>query len=156
MTGSGRDIGGNADEFHFVWQALAADGGIRAQVLTQTNTNSRARAGVMLRQSTDPGSPFYTLVVTTQRGLFVLERTTLGGGVSTVASLAGNTPIYLQVQRAGSTLTAYTSSDGSTWTLVPGSSVTLNLTGTVLAGLAVTSHDPTKLNTATFDTVSTP
>ncbi|MDQ2905581.1 MAG: hypothetical protein M3Y81_18810 [Chloroflexota bacterium] len=156
IAGSGTDIGGTADQFHFVWQPLAADGGIRAQVLTQTNTNSRARAGVMLRQSTDPSAPFYTVIVTPQRGIFVLERATPGGGVSTVTSLAGTVPIYLQVQRSGNTYTAYTSSDGSTWTLIPGSSVTLNLTGTVLAGMAVTSHTPSKVSTATFDTVSTP
>ena len=156
IAGSGRDIGGTADQFHFVWQPLAADGGIRAQVLTQTNTNSLARAGVMLRQSTDPGSPFYAVVVTSQRGIFVLRRATQGGGVSTVASLAGTVPIYLQVQRAGNTFTAYTSSDGSTWTLIAGSSVTLSLTGTLLAGMAVTSHTLTKVNTATFDAASTP
>jgi hypothetical protein len=156
IAGSGRDIGGTADQFHFVWQSLPSDGGIRAQVLTQTNTNSLARAGVMLRQSTDPGSPFYTVVVTSQRGIFVLRRATQGGGVSTVTSLAGIAPVYLQVQRTGSTFTAYTSSDGSTWTLIPGSSVTLSLTGTLLAGMAVTSHTLTKVNTATFNAASVP
>lgn len=156
IAGSGSDIGGTADQFHFVWQPLPSDGGIRAQVLAQTNTNSLARAGVMLRQSTDPGSPFYTVVVTSQRGIFVLKRAAQGGGVSTVTSLAGTAPVYLQVQRAGGTFTAYTSSDGSAWTLIPGSSVTLSLTGTLLAGMAVTSHTLTKVNTATFNAVSTP
>ncbi|MDQ2716979.1 MAG: Ig-like domain-containing protein [Chloroflexota bacterium] len=156
IAGSGTDIGGTADQFHFVWQPLAADGGIRARVLTQTNTNSRARAGVMVRQSSDASAPFYMVGVTPQRGIFVLKRATQGGGVSTVTSLAGMVPVYLQVQRSGNTYTAYTSSDGSTWTLIPGSSVTLNLTGTVLAGMAVTSHTASKVSTATFDTVSTP
>lgn len=156
IAGSGRDIGGTADQFHFVWQSLPADGGIGAQVLTETNTNSLARAGVMLRQSTDPGSPFYTVVVTAQKGLFVLARATQAGGVSTITSLAGVAPVYLRVQRAGTTFTAYTSSDGTTWTLVPGSSLTLGLSGTLLAGMAVTSHTLTKVNTATFSTVSFP
>lgn len=158
VAGSGTDIGGTADQFHFVWQPLVSDGGIRAQVLTQTNTNSRAQAGVMLRASTDPSSPFYAVLVTPQRGIFVFERTTQGGGVTTVTSLAGIAPVYLQVQRSGTTFTAYTSSDGSTWTLIPGSSMTLNLTGTLLAGMAVSSHTSStpKLNTATFGSVSTP
>jgi hypothetical protein len=156
IAGSGRDIGGTADQFHFVWQSLPTDGGIRAKVLTQTNTNSLARAGVMLRQSTDPGSPFYAVVVTSQKGIFVLRRATLAGGVSTVTSLAGVAPAYLQVQRTGSTFTAYTSSDGTTWTLIPGSTLTLSLTGTLLAGMAVTSHTLTTVNTATFNAVSLP
>jgi hypothetical protein len=154
ISGSGTDIGGTADQFHFVWQTLASDGGISAQVLTQTNTNSRARAGVMLRQSTDPSAPFYAVVVTPQRGIFVLKRSTQGGGVSTVVSLAGTVPVYLQVQRTGTTYTASTSSDGVTWTPISGSSVTLNQTGIWLAGMAVTSHTTSKLSTATFDAVS--
>jgi len=109
----------------------------------------------MLRQSTDPSAPFYTVVVTTQRGIFVLKRATQGGWVSTVTSLAGTVPVYLQVQRSGTTFTAYTSSDGKTWTLIPGSSVTLNLKGTLLAGMAVTSHNVAAVNTATFAAVST-
>jgi len=159
IAGEGTDIGGTADQFHFVWQALPADGGFRAHVLTQTNTNARARAGVMLRGGSDPSAPFYALVVTPQRGIFVLDRSTQGGGVSTVASLAGITPVYLQVARVGTSFTAATSSDGSAWTALAGSTATLgNLSGTLLAGMAVTSHTSTAptLNTATFDTVGTP
>ena len=154
ISGSGTDIGGTADQFHFVWQPLASDGGISAQVLSQTNTNSRARAGVMLRQSTDPGAPFYAVVVTPQRGIFVLKRSTQGGGVSTVVSLAGTVPVYLRVRRSGTTYNASTSSDGVTWTPIIGSSVTLNTTGIWLAGMAVTSHTTSKLSTATFGAVS--
>jgi Bacterial Ig-like domain (group 1) len=156
ISGSGTDIGGTADQFHFVWQPLVGDGGIRAQVLTQTNTNSRARAGVMLRQSTDPDAPFYAVVMTPQQGIFVLDRTSRGGGVHTVANIAGTVPIYLQVERSGTTYTAYTSSDGITWTSIAGSSVVLSPAGTWLAGMAVTSHTVSQLSTATFDTVSTP
>src|SRR5207244_13249500 len=59
ISGSGTDIGGTADQFHFVWQPLTADGLLSGQVLTQTNTISHARAGVMLRQSHVPGAHFY-------------------------------------------------------------------------------------------------
>jgi len=156
VAGSGTDIGGTADQFHFVWQPLASDGGISAQVLTQTNTNSRARAGVMLRQSTDPGAPFYAVVVTPGNGIFVLDRTKQGAGVHTLINLAGTVPVYLQVQRTGTTYTASTSSDGVTWTPIVGSSVTLGPTGTWLAGMAVTSHTTAKVSTATFGAVSTP
>lgn len=156
VAGSGSDIGGTVDQFHFVWESLTTDGGISAQVISQTNTNSLARAGVMLRLSTNPSAPFYAVVVTPQQGIFVLDRATQGGGVSTVTSLAGTVPVYLKVQRTGTTFTASTSSDGITWTLIPGSSVTLNLTGTLLAGMAVTSHTASKVSTATFGAVTSP
>lgn len=154
VTGSGRDIGGTADQFHFVSQPLLGDGGIAARVVTQTNTNSRARAGVMLRASSDPSAPFYAVLVTPQRGIFVLMRASQGGGVSTIANVAGTVPLYLRAQRTGTTFSAATSPDGLIWTPIAGATVVLNLTGTLLAGMAVTSHSLTALGTATFDWVS--
>ena len=44
------------------------------------------------------------------------------------------------------------SADGQAWTAV--GSVTMTLPSSVPAGLAVTSHNPSLLNTATFDDVS--
>jgi hypothetical protein len=60
------------------------------------------------------------------------------------------------VARAGSSFTAYTSPDGTAWTAVPGSAVTLaNLGGPVLRGLAVTSHNQGTGCTVSMDTVAT-
>ncbi len=154
ITGAGTDIGGTADQFHFVSQTLVGDGGISARVVTQTNTNSRAQAGVMLRADTTAGAPFYAVIVTPQRGVFVFARVTAGGNVQTVASLAGVAPLSLRVSRSGGQFTAATSSDGVTWTPVAGSSRTLGLPGTLLAGMAVSSHTVTKRNTATLDHVT--
>jgi hypothetical protein len=54
--------------------------------------------------------------------------------------------------RAGSTVTGYVSADGSAWTTVD--STTLSISTDALIGLVVTSHDSSVLNTATFDNVS--
>jgi hypothetical protein len=156
IAGSGADIGGHADQFHFVLQPLPADGGIRAQVLTQTNTNSSAKAGVMLRQSANAGAPFYAFVATPQKGISIIYRLTQGASTHTLLILTGTAPVYLQVQRTGTTYTASISSNGVTWTPILGSSITLGSPGTWLAGLAVTSHSTTKISTAMFEAVSTP
>jgi hypothetical protein len=84
----------------------------------------------------------------------VLERASFAAPVTTVLTIAGTVPAYLRVDRAGSAATASTSADGVTWTAIPGSGATFGISGTVLAGLAVTSHTSTKLSTATFDSVS--
>src|SRR5471032_1733218 len=52
IQGSGADINGTADAFHFVYQTLTADGELEARVASVQNTNAAARAGVMVRQST--------------------------------------------------------------------------------------------------------
>jgi hypothetical protein len=153
ISGSGRDIGGTTDQFHFVSQPLAGDGALAARVVTQTNSNSRARAGVMLRQSLDPASPFYAAVVTPGAGVWVLERASFGAQVATLLTTAGTVPVFLRVDRAGAGVSASTSSDGVTWTPLAGSAATFSVSGTVLAGLAVTSHTSTKVSTATFDSL---
>jgi hypothetical protein len=155
VRGGGGDIWAGSDQFHFDSQTLAGDGSVRAHVLTQTNTNAWAKAGVMLRGSVDPaGAPFYDALVTPGNGIAVQYRPTARAAAVQLATLAGKVPVYLQVARAGTTFSAYTSADGVTWTLVPGSSVTLSgLGGTVLAGLAVAAHNTSALCTVTFDTV---
>jgi hypothetical protein len=107
----------------------------------------------MLRQSEDPASPFYAALVTPTSGIWVLERPSFGAQVSTVLTTAGTVPVFLRVDRSGSAVTASTSPDGVTWTVLPGSGASFSVSGTVLAGLAVTSHSTTKLGTATFDSV---
>ena len=158
ISGGGGDIWGTSDAFHFVNQTLAADGTVAAQVTSQTPTDPWAKAGVMLRATSDPGSPYYAAFVTPGNGVAVQWRTAQGGSSSQVAT-AGTVPTYLQIGRytSGSTVyyTAYTSPNGTTWTAVPGSTQTVaGLTGTLLAGLAVTSHDQGTSSTVGFDTVS--
>ena len=107
----------------------------------------------MLRASTDPGAPFYAVYVTPDNGISVQYRTAQGVQAVGIGT-AGATPVYLKVSRSGNVFTAYTSADGATWTLIPGSTVTLsNLSGTLLAGLAVTSHNSGALCTVSYQSV---
>ncbi|HEX6482248.1 MAG TPA: PQQ-binding-like beta-propeller repeat protein, partial [Ktedonobacteraceae bacterium] len=154
VQGGGSDIWGTLDQFRFVWQTMAADGSVSARVASQTNTNAWAKAGMMLRQSSDPASAYYAALVTPGSGIVVQYRSTQGGSAQQSAGITGTVPAYLKVARSGNTYTTYTSSDGTTWTLVAGSSVTLGTSGSMMAGLAVTSHDPSVLSTVTFDTLN--
>src|SRR5207253_7005290 len=77
-----------------------------------------------LRQSSDPGSAYYAVFVTPGNGIVVQYRTAQGNKTLQISGLTGTVPVYLMVSRSGSTYTAYTSSDGTTWTLLTGSSVT--------------------------------
>jgi hypothetical protein len=153
IEGGGADISGTSDQFHFVWQSLASDGGISARVVSQTNTNTWAKAGVMLRQTSDANSAFYAALITPSNGIVVQYRPSAGASAVWLASLSGSPPTYLQVGRVGSTFTAYTSVDGANWLPIPGSTITLSLSGSLLQGLAVTSHNSTTLSSASFDTV---
>jgi len=61
-------------------------------------------------------------------------------------------PAWLRLARSGGQVIASWSTNGTTWTQIGTTSTTLP--ATMYAGLPVLSHDPTVLNTATFDNVS--
>ena len=155
VQGAGADIFGTADQLHYVWQPISGDGSVSARVTAQQNTDAWAKAGVMFCQDTTAGSAFYAAFVTPGNGVVVQYRVSAGAGAGQSAQLSTRAvPAYLEVARVGSTYTAYTSSDGATWTPVAGSSATLAVVGTVLGGLAVTSHNSAQLGSATFTNVA--
>ncbi len=153
IAAGGNDIGGTTDQGRFVWETLNGDGSVSARVATQTNTSVTAKAGVMFRVSTDPACPEYGVFVTPGTGIKVQERTAQGGATTKLTNPAGTVPVYLRVTRSGNTFTAYTSADGVTWTLIPGSTFTMTVPTTLLEGLAVTSHNNASLSTVTLDSV---
>ena len=108
----------------------------------------------MLRADTTGGGAYYAAWVSPGGGVTVDYRDTDGLLDNIVANLTATTPAWLEVARSGDTFTAYTSSDGTTWTPVIGSSEVLpNLEGTILAGVAVSSDNPGAVSTATFQDV---
>jgi hypothetical protein len=108
----------------------------------------------MLRASADPAAPYYAIFVTPVNGIVVQYRTGQGLQTSQIA-ISGSVPAYLRVSRSGAAFTAYTSIDGVNWSPVPGSAVAItNLSGALLAGLAVTSHNGGILSAVTFESVA--
>jgi len=155
VQAGGPDIWGTADAFHYLWAPLAANGSVTAQVSSVTAADPWAKAGVMVRATTDPGSPYYAVYVTGGNGVVVQERTAQGVAAVQLASAPGAAPEYVEVTRTGTVYAAATSTNGTTWTAVPGSVSTLaNLTGSLLAGAASTSHSPTALSTVGFNNVT--
>lgn len=153
VSGSGADIYGTADQFNYLYTAANGDVTITARVATQQNTNSWAKAGVMIRETTAAGSAYVGVYVTPAKGVSFQYRTATGASATNGPETTGPVaPYWVRLSRAGSTFTAYTSPDGSTWTQL--GAATVSMATNALAGLAVSSHDNTVLNTSTFDNVS--
>src|SRR5215831_5016923 len=74
VSGAGSDIWGTADSFFYVYQPLR-DGTISTGVVTETGTNPFAKAGVMIRQTLDPGSPEVIVDVKSDGGIEFMTRT---------------------------------------------------------------------------------
>jgi glucose/arabinose dehydrogenase len=153
VNGSGADIWGAADEFQFVYKKLSGDGEIKARVTSVENTNSWAKAGVMMRESLNADAKQAIMLISAAGTLAFQRRASTGG---TSASTQGSTvsmPRWVRLKRAGTTLTAYSSTDGSSWSQLGSSSISFPTD--VYIGLAVSSHADGTVCTGKFDNVST-
>lgn len=149
LTGAGDDIWGDADQLHATYQKLTADGEIVARVTSHTNTTDGwAKAGVIIKQSTTAASPYALLAATPANGVNFQHsfNSNTAGPTYTLPNL------WLKLKRTGNTITSFTSTDGQAWEELD--SATINITGEVMAGVFVSSHNGSKASTATFDNVT--
>ncbi|MCG8702204.1 MAG: DUF1349 domain-containing protein, partial [Bacteroidales bacterium] len=138
IDAGGSDIWGTSDKFHYVYQALRGDGEIVAKVESMDNTNSWAKAGVMIRSSLSANAS-HGMVIRTPGGTTAFQRrvTTGSSSTSTHDILPGNQ--WIKLSRVGNTLSAYTSADGKSWQLIDTENIVMS--NEVFVGLAVTSHN---------------
>jgi fibronectin type 3 domain-containing protein len=153
VVASGADIWGSADEFRYTYQPMVGDGWIIAKVASLESTDGWAKSGVMIRESLAAGARYAATFVTPDNGLNFHYRTSTNGGSTNVGGAAVKAPYYVKITRSGNTFTSEVSSDGSTWTTL--GTTTISMGSNVYVGLALTSHNDGLLNTATFSNVQT-
>lgn len=142
------------DSFYFEHHPIGADGSITARVTSLTgrvypfnpggplppgSSQPRpwAKAGVIIKASTRPGSPYAAMMVTPDHGVRFQY-----GFTHDVAGLAGSVPAgsprWVRLTRSGNTITGYDSADGAHWFKV-GSARLTGLPATAEAGVFVAS-----------------
>jgi hypothetical protein len=161
MSGSGTDIWDVADQFRFAGKSLTGNGTIVAKVESVDNTDPWAKGGVMIRESLDPGARFAAVYATPGNGvryqarLLNLGAATSDTAVATAEQMALKMPVWIKMERVGSTFNGYYSTDGVKWTAMSWNPQTIAMTNVVYIGLAVTSHNAAATTTARFSGVST-
>ena len=167
VDGAGADIWGTSDSFRYLYQPIR-DGIVAVRVGSETNTHPFAKTGLMIRLSADPGSPEVVLDVKPDGGLELMIRSVAGGetrflaGASVPAKPSANgqvdlSGLTLTMFRRGATIIAGYSllqADGGVFSQGIGPGI-LFPPGEALAGVAVTSHDPGKLNHASLPELPT-
>ena len=157
MTGSGTDITGPADEFHFAYKMLTGAGSIVARVESIQNTNDWAKAGVMIRETLEPESAHAMAFVTPAQGVVYEYRIATGAdNIGAAGQETGITaPHWVKVERSISgTFTASHSTNGTTWQAL-GLPQNIQMSANVYIGLALTSHDAALTCEAVLSNVTT-
>ena len=145
-----------SDSFYFVRQPLAGNGSITVRVtsltgllppanpgpqvtLTRPGLVPWAKAGIIIKDSTRPGSAYAAMMVTARHGVRLQADYTAdtAGQPGTVSAAS---PRWLRLTRAGDVITGYDSADGTHWTQV-GTVRLAGLAATVQAGLFTTSPE---------------
>ena len=155
ISASGTDIC-SYDQLHFAWMPIIGDGVVSAKV-TNIQTAS-GQAGIMFRNDTTTGSLEAAVLATTNNGITFQWRSTPGSGCSYQVALGVGTigvPVSLRLVRSGTSFSAFWSTNDLDFNQV-GSTQTVPLNLTALAGLAVSANDNSTLCTATFNEVTTP
>ena len=160
IVAAGADIWKVADEFHFAYKELASNQTISiiAKVESLEPINNDSKAGIMIRDSLEPGARNAALLLTPDpdKGLRLQIRnstdgaTTRGDNDMDPNAMA---PYWLKLERtSGGLIRAYYSPDGSDWTRFNLKQV--SMTSPVYVGLAVTSHDTATTCEGVFSNVT--
>ncbi len=152
LLASGSDIWESADAFRFAFKPLVGDGQIIARVASFQYTDPWAKAGVMLRENVSAGAKYTFVGFTGQGGSVFQSRAMADNSSASVDGPAAKVPHWLKLVRAGDNFTGYISADSENWELA--GSTTIPMNKNLSAGLAVTAHNNSVLNSTLFDNVT--
>jgi hypothetical protein len=157
ITAAGTDIENQADEFHYAYKTLSGPGSIIAKVESLDNTNPWAKAGVMIRETLEPGSKHAFACVTPGNGVASQGRTIANDSTFNTNQTGITAPHWVKIERGiTGVFTAFHSVDGTNWVRVEGAvGQTIQMGTNVYIGLALTSHNADVTCTAVFSNVQT-
>jgi hypothetical protein len=168
MTATGTDIWTSADEFHYAFKTLTGAGSIVAKVLSVGLADPWSKAGVMIRETLEPGSKFAAVYITptdtdgtSTNGCRFQARSdtdidaTSDTSVATAEQMAIIAPYWIKLERdvAGNFRGSY-SSDGVTWRQMAWNPQNIPMSSTVYVGLALTAHNAAATCQAQFSNVT--
>ena len=155
ISASGADIWRRADGFHCVYQPLNGDGSLSAQVLNLKNTDEWAKAGVMIRETTNANSAFALASIRSDGQAQIIWRSATGEEAAASAMAGGKGfPKSVKIVRSGNAFSAYYRVNAGDGWLPLGTLQTINMAPGAQIGLIVCAHHDGLLSEAQFDQVT--
>ncbi|MES2596247.1 MAG: Calx-beta domain-containing protein [Verrucomicrobiota bacterium] len=155
LVGGGSAISGATDNFLLRHRTLSGNSTFTARVRSTTFSATSARIGIMMRESTAAGSKHASMFMAPLNGnLSAFQYRTATNVTGGSTNTGGLSPGYwVRLVRSGTSISAFDSPDGSNWTQ-RGTAQTISMTTDVLAGPAVMSANPLRLNIALIDNLT--
>ena len=127
---------------------------MQLRILHLDNTDMFAKAGIMIRTSTDPSSAHVLLDVRPDGTIEFMARGSAGSTTSFLGTAHVSFPVTLNLYRVGTHFNAAYLTGRPSWTFVHVGSTDLDIGTDASIGIAVTSHQRGVLATATFDNLT--
>jgi len=156
VKGSGADVWGTADAFHYVYRQMDQQFEMQALIDTVQNVNAWTKAGIMVRTSIDASAPQASVFVTPGHGIVFQRRTSQSSpSVSTQGPIL-SAPVWLRLASTynGQIEAFYRKAITDPWTPIGYDVLSGYSTSTPLVGLAITSHANGSVATATYEHVT--
>jgi hypothetical protein len=166
LSGTGGNLYTPPNGFEFAYAQITGDTTLVARIPASLTgaalTATTGAVGIMMRLGPTSNAPYAMVGVYNNSGnkLMFRKRSTTAGSTTIVPGASFSAPYWFKLVRSGSTVTGYTSSDGTSWSSPTGWQWTIPdpVPTTLSVGFAVTSGRtgclPADATTATFDSVS--
>jgi hypothetical protein len=151
VTGGGNNMWAGRDDFFFLWRKVTGDVVLTANVKIVSSGNAHRKAGLIIRQSLEPGAVYMDAVVHGS-GLTALQWREKPDDITRTVHFPIDAPTRLRLERRRNVVTLYAAKDGGA--LVEMGSTEIAPFSPVYAGLGVCAHDDAAETTAVFSDVS--
>ncbi len=152
VSGSGTNMWGETDEFHFVWKKMSGDVSLAADIEWEgEGTDPHRKACLVIRQDLDPKS-VYADVAVHGDGLTSLQFRETKGGTTHEVQGKVTAPKRVRIEKEGDYISMSVADDAGELTSA-GGSVRLPFSEPFYVGLGVCSHNADVVETAQFTNV---
>ena len=152
VSGSGENVWGVADAFHFTWTKVEGDVAIEADIaFVGTGKNAHRKAMLMIRQGLEADAAYVDAAVHGDGLTSVQFRAEKGGQTQEVQSNLG-APARVRIERQGDYSRLYVAEAGQPLRF-SGGAARVAFGGALYVGLGTCSHDKDEVVTARFSNV---
>jgi len=152
IAGSGENMWFTTDAFHYLWKQVSGDVSIAADIKwIGTGGNPHRKAGVIIRQTLEPGSPYADVVIHGD-GLTSIQYREVQDGLTHEIQSNFSAPKRIRIEKEGYYVSMSVANENEEFHSA-GGSFKIKFNEPFYIGLGVCSHDSTVIEKAVFSNV---